>query len=87
MNCLVEQKIDALMTRTKFRPLPRGQITPLETLIFSGIVGGIDRATWSFWQNQVFAATATGGAAISAEQEPLHFSRMIQGRSRLSPLP
>lgn len=44
VNCLVEQKIDALMTRTKFRPLPRGQITPLETLIFSGIVGGIGLA-------------------------------------------
>jgi heme O synthase-like polyprenyltransferase len=41
VNCLVEQKIDALMTRTKYRPLPRGQITTLETLIFSGIVGGI----------------------------------------------
>jgi protoheme IX farnesyltransferase len=44
VNCLVEQKIDALMTRTKFRPLPRGQITPLETLVFSGIVGGIGLA-------------------------------------------
>lgn len=40
VNCLVEQKIDALMTRTRFRPLPRGQISPLETLIFAGIVGG-----------------------------------------------
>jgi protoheme IX farnesyltransferase len=40
VNCLVEQKIDALMTRTRFRPLPRGQITPLETLVFAGIVGG-----------------------------------------------
>ena len=44
VNCLVEQKIDALMTRTKYRPLPRGQITPLETLVFSGIVGGIGLA-------------------------------------------
>jgi len=40
VNCLVEQKIDALMTRTQFRPLPRGQITPLETLVFAGLVGG-----------------------------------------------
>jgi protoheme IX farnesyltransferase len=50
-NCLVEQKIDALMTRTKFRPLPRGQITPLETLIFSGIVGGIGLALLFHWVN------------------------------------
>ncbi len=40
VNCLVEQKIDALMARTQFRPLPRGQITPQETLVFAGIVGG-----------------------------------------------
>lgn len=33
VNCLVEQKIDALMTRTQARPLPRGQITSLETQI------------------------------------------------------
>lgn len=51
VNCLVEQKIDALMTRTKFRPLPRGQITPLETLVFSGIVGGIGLALLYHWVN------------------------------------
>ncbi|MGZ8267387.1 MAG: UbiA family prenyltransferase, partial [Burkholderiales bacterium] len=27
VNCLVEQKIDAVMARTSWRPLPRGQIT------------------------------------------------------------
>lgn len=32
----------------------------------SGIYGGINRATWSFWQNQNFNMTATGGAAVSA---------------------
>ncbi len=51
VNCLVEQKIDALMTRTQFRPLPRGQITPLETLVFSGIVGGIGLALLYQWVN------------------------------------
>ena len=51
VNCLVEQKIDALMTRTRFRPLPRGQITPLETLVFSGIVGGIGLALLYHWVN------------------------------------
>jgi heme o synthase len=51
VNCLVEQKIDALMTRTQFRPLPRGQITPLETLVFSGIVGGIGLALLYHWVN------------------------------------
>lgn len=40
VNCLVEQKIDALMQRTRWRPLPRGELTPLETLGFSGALGG-----------------------------------------------
>ncbi len=41
VNCLVEQKIDALMRRTSWRPLPRGDLTPLQTLIFAGAVGGL----------------------------------------------
>ena len=41
VNCLVEQKIDALMARTRGRPLPMGTITSQETLLFSGAVGGI----------------------------------------------
>ena len=40
VNCLVEQKIDALMLRTRGRPLPRGQVTSLSTLVFAGLVGG-----------------------------------------------
>ena len=41
VNCLVEQKIDALMQRTSWRPLPRGELTPLQTLVFAGAVGGL----------------------------------------------
>jgi protoheme IX farnesyltransferase len=40
VNCLVEQKIDAKMQRTSWRPLPRGELGPLETLVFAGVVGG-----------------------------------------------
>jgi len=40
VNCLVEQKIDALMLRTRGRPLPRGEITSLSTLVFALLVGG-----------------------------------------------
>ena len=40
INCLVEQKIDALMQRTRWRPLPRGELGTLETLVFAGAVGG-----------------------------------------------
>jgi protoheme IX farnesyltransferase len=40
VNCLVEQKIDALMSRTRWRPLPRGELSPLQTLVFAGALGG-----------------------------------------------
>jgi protoheme IX farnesyltransferase len=39
-NCLVERKIDALMARTRARPLPRGDVTATQTLLFSGTLGG-----------------------------------------------
>jgi protoheme IX farnesyltransferase len=40
-NCLVEQKIDARMQRTSRRPLPRGELSNTQTLIFAGVVGGV----------------------------------------------
>jgi heme o synthase len=40
INCLVEQKIDAVMARTRARPLPMGTLTATETLIFAVLVGG-----------------------------------------------
>ena len=41
VNCLVEQSIDALMARTRGRPLPRGQVNSREALVFAGAVGGV----------------------------------------------
>jgi heme o synthase len=41
VNCLVEQKIDAVMRRTRWRPLPRGELTALQTLAFAGALGGL----------------------------------------------
>jgi protoheme IX farnesyltransferase len=40
-NCLIEQKIDAIMARTRARPLPRGEVTSTQTVLFAGVVGGI----------------------------------------------
>ena len=40
-NCLVEQRIDALMARTRRRPLPSGALTSWQTLLFATIVGGV----------------------------------------------
>ncbi|HEX6528177.1 MAG TPA: heme o synthase, partial [Burkholderiales bacterium] len=41
MNCLVEQKIDAVMSRTSWRPLPQGELGVGQTLVFAGALGGI----------------------------------------------
>lgn len=38
-NCLIEQKIDAMMARTRGRPLPTGQVSVLNTVIFASIIG------------------------------------------------
>jgi protoheme IX farnesyltransferase len=41
VNCLVEREIDSRMTRTARRPMARGEITVMQTLVFSGIIGGL----------------------------------------------
>ena len=41
INCLVEQKVDALMRRTAWRPSARGEIGTKQILTFSAIIGGI----------------------------------------------
>jgi protoheme IX farnesyltransferase len=68
MNCLVEQKIDAIMARTRARPLPLGQLTSIHTLIFASIVGGIGLAVLYFWVNALTMwltlATFVGYAVI-----------------------
>jgi protoheme IX farnesyltransferase len=53
VNCLVEQKIDALMVRTRARPLPSGQVTPLQTLVFAGAVGGLGLFILHQWVNDL----------------------------------
>jgi heme o synthase len=39
INCLIEQKIDAVMARTRSRPLPRGELTSRQALVFASVVG------------------------------------------------
>jgi len=41
VNCLIERRIDAVMSRTRARPLPRGDLTPQQTLVFAGVLGGV----------------------------------------------
>jgi protoheme IX farnesyltransferase len=41
INCLVEREIDSRMARTARRPMARGEITVPQTLVFSGVIGGL----------------------------------------------
>ena len=38
-NCLIEEKIDARMARTRGRPLPMGKVSQHETVFFATILG------------------------------------------------
>ena len=47
-NCLVEQRIDAAMARTRGRPTVMGTISDAQVLLFAGVVGGLGLAV--LWQ-------------------------------------
>ncbi len=68
VNCLIEQKIDAQMARTQARPLPRGVLTSLQTLVFASVVGGIGLVLLYVWVNPLTMgltlATFVGYAVI-----------------------
>ena len=50
----------------------------------SGTYGGIDRATWSFWQSKKFAGVADGGGAVSAANIQAYMTKLalqlVRGR-------
>ena len=68
INCLVEQKIDALMMRTRRRPLPAGELTSLQTLVFAALIGGLGLAVLYYGVNPLTMwltlATFVGYAVI-----------------------
>lgn len=51
LNCLVEQKFDAVMARTRGRPLPQGKVSVPETLFFLGLIGGLGLFILHQWVN------------------------------------
>ncbi len=51
INCLVEQKIDAKMQRTQRRPLPAGELTSAQTLLFASLVGAAGLVILGAWVN------------------------------------
>jgi len=51
LNCLVEHKFDAVMARTKGRPLPQGKVSVPETSFFLILVGGAGLLILYQWVN------------------------------------
>ena len=68
INCLVEQNIDALMLRTRWRPLPRGELTTTQTLAFAAVIGGLGLWLLAYFVNPLTMwltlATFVGYAVI-----------------------
>ena len=50
----------------------------------TGVVGGIDRASWTFWQNQTWSAATDGGTVLSnasiMQQMDALWVKLIRGR-------
>ncbi len=50
-NCLVEQRIDAKMARTAWRPTAKGELSSAQTLLFSALLCAAGSALLYLWVN------------------------------------
>ncbi len=56
INHLLDQRIDALMTRTQHRPLPTGSLTGAQVLGFALVLGAASMLVLALWVNVLTAA-------------------------------
>ncbi len=54
-NHILDQRADAIMARTRARPLPTGQLTPRQAVIFAAILAVLSMATLVFGVNKLTA--------------------------------
>ena len=68
VNCLIEQRIDARMLRTARRATATGTISPIQVIVFSGVLGGLGMFVLYRWVNSLTMwltfATFVGYAVI-----------------------
>ncbi|MES2932598.1 MAG: heme o synthase [Pseudomonadota bacterium] len=68
VNCLVEREIDSRMARTARRPMARGEISVMQTLVFSSMLGAVGMTVLYFFVNPLTmwltVATFVGYAVI-----------------------
>lgn len=56
INHLLDSKADEIMSRTRNRPLPQGQLTHREVLTFAVALGGLAMVILTLWVNPLTAA-------------------------------
>jgi len=52
-NCLIEQKIDTIMARTKARPIGTGQISSKKTVVYATIFGSFGLVILNYYVNSL----------------------------------
>jgi protoheme IX farnesyltransferase len=55
INHLLDQRIDAVMTRTRDRPMPQGQLNDRQVLLFSLVLGALSMLILVLWVNTLTA--------------------------------
>ncbi len=55
VNHVLDQKIDAVMARTRARPLPTGHLTTRQALIFAAVLGALSMVVLALWVNPLTA--------------------------------
>jgi heme o synthase len=60
LNMWYDADIDAVMTRTEMRPIPRGRISRFEALVFGLVLGGFAVAVLALATNRIAAALLAG---------------------------
>ena len=63
LNQYFERRIDALMLRTRHRPLPEGRLSPPEALVF-GLVAAVAGCAWLWTATNFLAAAVTATIAL-----------------------
>lgn len=84
INCLIEQRTDAMMARTARRATARGTISNTQVLVFSGVLGGLGMLVLYNWVNALTMwltlATFIGYAIIyTALLKPLTPQNIVIG--------
>jgi protoheme IX farnesyltransferase len=61
LNHFIDRDIDAVMARTKNRPLPSGRLQPINALVFGLVLTALSFAVFALWVNYLSALLALAG--------------------------